>query len=91
MRRGHLFVEGRVQGVGFRHFTKVNARELGVYGWVKNLPDGRVEAIFEGPEDHILEIVSRCEKGPGPSRVNDTDFEWEEPTEDFGSFEVKYY
>ena len=59
MRRGHLFIEGKVQNVGFRHFTKLNAEEVGVHGWVKNLPDGRVEVIFEGPEDHIDEIVAR--------------------------------
>jgi acylphosphatase len=91
MRRGHLFVEGRVQGVGFRNFAKINAREVGVYGWVKNLPDGRVEAVFEGPEDHIIEVVSRCEKGPGSGRVNNVDFEWEEATGEFNSFKVQYF
>ncbi len=91
MRRGHLFIEGKVQGVGFRHFTKLNAREVGVYGWVKNLPDGRVEAVFEGPEDHIIEIVSRCEDGPGASRIDDVDFEWEDPAGAFSAFKVKYF
>lgn len=91
MRRGHLFIEGKVQGVGFRHFTKINAQEIGVHGWVKNLPDGRVEAVFEGPEDHIDEIVALCEDGPGASRVDHIDFEWEEATGEFDSFHVKHF
>lgn len=91
MRRGHIFIEGKVQGVGFRHFTKINAQEIGVHGWVKNLPDGRVEAVFEGPEDHIDEIVARCEEGPGSSRVDNVDFEWEEATGEFSSFKTKHF
>ena len=91
MRRGHIFIEGKVQGVGFRHYTTLNAEEVGVHGWVKNLPDGRVEAVFEGPEDHIDEMVARCEEGPGSSRVDDVDFEWEEATGEFNDFKVRTY
>lgn len=91
MRRGHVFIEGKVQNVGFRHFTKINAQEVGVHGWVKNLPDGRVEAVFEGPEDHVDEMVARCEEGPGSSRVDEVDFEWEEATGEFDSFQVKHF
>jgi acylphosphatase len=91
MRRGHVFIEGKVQNVGFRHFTKLNAQEIGVHGWIKNLPDGRVEAVFEGPEDHIDEMVARCEDGPGSSRVDLVDFEWEEATGEFDSFQVDHY
>lgn len=91
MQQAHIFIEGRVQGVGFRHFTKVNAEEVGVFGWVKNLPDGRVEAVFAGPMDHIREMVSRCEKGPGASRVDNIDVEVEEADEDHDAFEVRYH
>lgn len=77
--------------MGFRHFTKINAQEIGVHGWVKNLPDGRVEAVFEGPEDHIDEIVARCEEGPGTARVDNVDFEWEEATDEFDSFKVDHF
>lgn len=91
MQQAHVFIEGRVQGVGFRHFTKVNAEEVGVYGWVKNLPDGRVEAVFAGPMDHIREIVNRCEQGPGSSRVDNIDVEVEEADEDYDTFEVRYH
>lgn len=91
MKRAHILIEGRVQGVGFRHFTKVNAEETGVFGWVKNLPDGRVEAVFEGPVDHIREMVNRCEQGPGASRVDNVDVTVEEATNEFDEFEVRYY
>ena len=91
MQQAHVLIEGRVQGVGFRHFTKVNAEEVGVYGWVKNLPDGRVEAVFAGPIDHIREMVNRCERGPGASRVDDIDVTVEEAEEEFEQFEVRYH
>jgi acylphosphatase len=91
MQQAHVFIEGRVQGVGFRHFTKVNAEEVGVYGWVKNLPDGRVEAVFAGPMDHIREMVNRCEQGPGSSRVDNIDVEVEEADEEYDTFEVRYH
>lgn len=91
MQQAHIFIEGRVQGVGFRHFTKVNAEEVGIYGWVKTLPDGRLEAIFAGPLDHIREMISRCEEGPGPSVVDDIDITVEEPDREYENFEVRYY
>jgi acylphosphatase len=91
MKRVHVFIEGRVQGVGFRHFTILNAEEIGVQGWVRNLPDGRVEAVFEGPDDHIREMIARCEEGPGASRVDSMDVEWEEPTGEYSTFEVSYH
>ena len=91
MKRAHVFIEGRVQGVGFRHFTKINAEEIGIQGWVKNLPDGRVEAVFEGPVDHLREMIDLCEQGPGASRVDNIDFEIEEASGEFSSFEVSYF
>ena len=91
MQQAHIYIEGRVQGVGFRHFAKVNAEEVGVFGWIKILPDGRVEAKFAGPMDHIREMVNRCEKGPGPARVENIDVTIEESNEDFNDFEVRYH
>ncbi len=91
MKRAHIFIEGRVQGVGFRHFTQLNAEEVGVHGWVKNLPDGRVEAVLEGPIDHLDEMIDRLEQGPGASRVDHIDVEVEEATGEFSSFEVAYH
>lgn len=91
MQKAHVFIEGRVQGVGFRHFIKVNAEEVGVYGWVKNLPDGRVEAVFAGPMDHLREMVNRCERGPGPAHVDNIDVTVEDTNEEFDGFEVRYH
>lgn len=91
MQQAHIFIEGRVQGVGFRHFIRVNAEEIGIYGWVKNLPDGRVEALFAGPMDHIREMVNRCEEGPGASRVDNVDVTVEQTDEDYDDFEVRYH
>ncbi|MDX1617300.1 MAG: acylphosphatase [Balneolaceae bacterium] len=91
MKRAHIFLEGRVQGVGFRHFTKTNAQKIGVGGWVKNLPDGRVEAVFEGAEEDVEQMVELVRQGPRSSRVADMDVEWTEPKGDFDGFRVRYY
>ncbi len=62
-------VSGRVQGVGFRFFAERAARELGVRGWVRNLPDGRVESIVEGEEDAVRRYLERLREGPRMGRV----------------------
>ncbi|WP_103664639.1 acylphosphatase [Gracilimonas amylolytica] len=84
----HIYITGRVQGVGFRHFTRKNADKLGITGWVKNLPDGRVEAVFQGTEEHVKELISRCKKGPISSYVQDIEVSEIENTQDHRSFEV---
>jgi acylphosphatase len=89
-KQAHLFIEGRVQGVGFRHFTTVNARELGVNGWVRNLSDGRVEAVFEGSEAQVKNLIDRCRSGPRSAKVSDITVSWQEETSDFNSFETRY-
>ena len=71
----HIFITGRVQGVGFRHFTRKNAEDLGVNGWVKNLSDGRVEAVFQGSEEQFDELIQRCKKGPVASYVQNIEIE----------------
>lgn len=90
MKSAHVFIKGRVQGVGFRHFTRVNSRKVGVNGWVKNLPDGRVEAVFEGAEEDVETMIERCKEGPRSARVRDIDVEWEETSGEFDSFQVTY-
>ena len=91
MKQAHIFIDGRVQGVGFRYFTKTNARDLGVKGWVKNLPDGRVEAVFEGDEERVQELIDRCKRGPRSARVDDLNVEWVSSTGKFNSFDVAYF
>ena len=67
--RVHVFVSGMVQGVFFRQKTKRQAESLGVNGWVRNLPDGRVEAVFEGEEEAVKALVEYCHHGPSSARV----------------------
>lgn len=88
-KKAHIFIEGRVQGVGFRYFTKTNAQKLGLAGWVKNRADGRVEAIFEGPKEDVLKMIEQCQKGPRASKVNNIDLEWEEVDSTTNSFQIK--
>jgi acylphosphatase len=79
MVRAHVFVSGLVQGVSFRWYAIQNARRLGVAGWVRNLPDGRVEAVYEGPGQPVDEMVAWSHQGPPSARVNDVEVSWEEP------------
>jgi acylphosphatase len=77
--RAHVLISGLVQGVSFRWYAIQNARRAGVAGWVRNLDDGRVEAVFEGPQPAVEEMVGWCRDGPPAARVTGTDVVWEEP------------
>lgn len=89
--RAHLIIKGRVQGVWFRESTKKKALSLGVYGWVKNLPDGTVEVVAEGNEDKVKELVKWCYKGPPSADVRGVIEKEEEYLGEFNSFNVLYY
>ena len=67
----HLIISGRVQGVGFRYFTKKSAESLGVSGWVKNLRSGDVEAVLQGNLESVTEMMNRLETGPTTARVDE--------------------
>ncbi len=82
-------IAGRVQGVFFRDSTRALAAELGVTGWVRNLPDGRVEARFEGPADAVRRLVEWCHRGPPGARVRDVQVEWGGPEGRFTRFTVE--
>jgi len=84
----HVFITGFVQGVGFRAFIKHNALKLGLTGWVKNLPDNRVEAFFQGSKEQIEKIIFICKKGPFLSEVKDVVAEWKDSAETFKTFEI---
>jgi acylphosphatase len=88
-RRVHVVVSGRVQGVGFRHAARRRARELGLSGWVRNLPDGRVEAVAEGPGEQVEEFLRFLGRGPEGARVTALEVEDEEPRGEEGYFEVR--
>lgn len=88
--RVHLIVSGRVQGVFFRHNTMKKAVELGLKGWVMNLPDGNVETVFEGIPQQVHEMIRWCHMGPTFADVKNVQEEWEEPTGEFSSFDLRY-
>ena len=73
MTRTAVVVHGRVQGVAFRHHACLRALELGVTGWVRNLPDGSVEGLFEGDETAVNALVAWCRSGPSTARVDRLD------------------
>jgi len=86
----HLFIEGRVQGVFYRAFTRDLAARLGLNGWVRNLYGGRVEAIFEGSRELIEQAIQECWKGPAGSSVRNIDVSWEESSAEHKGFEIRY-
>lgn len=88
MAQARVFVSGFVQGVGFRHFVKSKAQEFGLTGWVRNTPDGRVEALFMGEKEKVEKVIEACRKGPFLSEVEDVEVEWEEGKEEYKSFEI---
>ena len=77
-------VHGAVQGVFFRVETRDRARSLGISGWVRNLRDGAVEAVFEGPEERVESMVEWCRRGPAGARVQSVDVDWEDPVREEG-------
>lgn len=84
----HVFVSGIVQGVGYRFTTANQANQLSICGWVRNLPDARVEAVFEGTQASVEEIIRWCYEGPSGAVVTNVVVEYEEP-EDLGEFQIK--
>jgi acylphosphatase len=88
--RAHLFIDGRVQGVFYRAFTRELAHSLGLKGWVRNLGDGRVEALFEGDKKGIERAIRECYGGPPGSRVSNIEVQWEAYIGDEKGFHVTY-
>lgn len=88
VKRLQVWVSGAVQGVWFRESTRQEAERLGVTGWVRNLPDGRVEAVFEGPAVAVEEMAAWCHKGPPDAAVDRVQATPQEPTGEFSGFSV---
>jgi len=86
--RAHIYVTGKVQAVFFRQNTKRQAQRHGVFGWVSNLSDGRVEAVFEGEELSVKEVVNYCRHGPLFAKVEYVEVFFEDPTGDFLDFRI---
>jgi len=90
MKHVHVFVSGMVQGVFFRARTRTEALRNNVRGWVRNLPDGRVEAVFEGKPDDVDRVVDWCRVGPGHAVVEHVEAVEEPVTGAFQAFEIRY-
>ncbi|MBI3366674.1 acylphosphatase [Candidatus Roizmanbacteria bacterium] len=93
----HVYIKGDVIGVGFRAWTKIQAKINSVSGWVKNTfnqpdifgPGGGVEALFQGKEENINKMIEVIKKGPPVSRIDDVELFWQEPKEIFEGFEIE--
>ena len=88
--RAHVIIHGRVQGVFFRLETQKAARRYGAAGWVRNLPDGTVEAVMEGPAEAVEALLNWCKRGPRMSRVDQVDTVREPYTGEYVDFAVTY-
>lgn len=89
--RVHLSIEGYVQGVFYRASTRETAVQLGLKGWVRNLPDGNVEALFEGSVNDLYKMIEWCHNGPPGARVINIKEKWSDFIGEFKSFEVRFY
>ncbi|HER63049.1 MAG TPA: acylphosphatase [Desulfobacteraceae bacterium] len=89
-KRVHAIVHGRVQGVFFRDYTQRKARELGLKGWVRNLPDRTVEAVFEGEADRVAAMIEWLHRGSPQSDVTEVDIQEEEPRDEPEGFDIRY-
>jgi len=88
--RAHVVVSGRVQGVFFRSETQDEAHRQNVTGWVRNLPDGRVEAVLEGEKDRVDSLIEFCRRGPPGARVTRLEVVWQDYTGEFLDFRIRY-
>lgn len=88
--RVHIFVKGKVQGVFFRQTTKSIAEKKSVTGWVRNLKDGRVEAVLEGQDINVSEVVEWSHRGPPNAIVEDVQIINEKYKGDFSKFDIMY-
>jgi acylphosphatase len=86
--RAHLYISGRVQGVFFRSSVADLAESLSLTGWVRNLPDGRVETILEGEKDRVERVIQFCQRGPPGAHVSDLEVEWEQARGEFSTFKI---
>lgn len=87
--RLHIFVHGRVQGVGFRHFVLSRASEWGISGWVRNRRDGSVEVTAEGKKEQLEDLLQILQRGPASANVTGVEPEWDQATGEFYGFKVK--
>lgn len=90
MKRLQVIISGKVQGVFFRTFTKKRASALGLRGWVRNTPDKKVEAVFEGRRDILQEMLEFCRRGPPGAKVERVEEIWSNATGEHNGFVVTH-
>lgn len=88
--RAALRIKGRVQGVFFRHSAKLEAKRLGLTGWIRNCDDGDVRATVEGPRQRVAEFIAWCRVGPPHASVGDVEVSESPPTGEFSQFRVEH-
>ena len=88
--RAHILYTGRVQGVGFRYTAERIAQELGLTGWVKNLPDGSVEVVCEGDRANAQDFVEKIQQSVLGRYIKKVDVNWDKPTGEFQDFRVEF-
>jgi acylphosphatase len=88
--RAHAIISGRVQGVFFRVETQRAAERFGVFGWVRNRPDGSVEAVFEGQQQAVDAVLQWCHEGPNLAVVKNVEVKWLDFTGEFESFDITW-
>jgi acylphosphatase len=88
--RFHVWISGRVHGVGFRYYVERMAENLGVSGWVRNNPDGSVEAVLEGEEKAVGKMIELCRKGPATAHVTSVEAVKEKHTGEFRNFGIRF-
>lgn len=90
MQDAHLMIRGFVQGVGYRKWARKIAQNEGITGWVRNLPDGSVEALLQGDKATIEKVIAEYKKGPFLSEIEEVDVVWEEQKESFEDFTIRH-
>lgn len=90
MKKVHIYISGRVQGVLFRDSMRRKANQLGLKGWVRNTKDNQVEAVLEGKKEEVERLIEWAKKGPLLSRVDDIKIEWKSYQGEFNNFEIRY-
>lgn len=91
MKRLEMKITGRVQGVFYRSYTRDNARELGLTGYVMNKENGTVEVIAEGEKEKLDELLKRCRKGPEAAKVTEIKTNWKDAEEEFDEFNIRKF
>ena len=84
-----ILISGKVQGVFFRYEASEKAKELGLFGWVRNTKDGSVEALAQGEEKALTAFIEWCKKGPNRADVKNVEIEWQTPTDEFRDFSIQ--